>query len=165
MTLMYLNPSALSPDMQLYALGRTNVFPSVVGVPRKQIARMVRERQAFIRNLLRQSPHTAYSLPDFNELMATEIWSYAKRELRPILFKDWDTLIRDTPRLWNIFNHESAKLNRQYEDARNSNKRFMKHQYISITSKRRAFAHAVRDPRTLAEIEFACLGYITYGLP
>ena len=165
MALVYLNPSGLTTEMQLYAVGESNVFPSVVGIPRKQIVRMLRERRAFIRNLLSSSPQTAYALPDFNELMASEIWSYAKRELRPKLFRDWDTIIRDTPRLWNIFNHESARLNREYQDAMDSNKRFIKHQYISITSKRRAFTIAVRDPRILAEIEFACQGYTTYGLP
>lgn len=165
MTLKYLNPANLPIEMLRYAIGDTNTFPNVVGIPRKQIVRMVRQRQAFIRNLLGSAPHSAYALPDFNELMAAEIWSYAKRALRPELFRNWDTLIRQTPQLWNIFNHESASLNRDYQDALDSDRRFIKHQYISITSKRRAFALAVRDPRALAEIELACRGYITYGLP
>lgn len=165
MNIEYLNPNGWASDMLSYAVGTTNVFPNIVGIPRKQITRMIRQRQVFIRNLLGITPTLAYALPDFNELMATEIWSYAKREIRPKLFRDWDTLIRETPRFWNIFSHESARLNREYQDALDSNRRCIKHQYISITAKRRAFVLAVRNPHILGEIELACNGYTTYGLP
>ncbi len=165
MTLLYINPTKLQPEMLDYALGKTNVFPNVVATPRRQIVEMLRLRRAFIRNQLQVSPHTAYALPDFNELMAAEIWQYARRELRPLLFRDWDTLIREMPRFQDVFHHESATLYRDYQDAISSNRPFIKHRYLSITSKRKAFAKAVRDPRLLAEIELACTGSTTYGLP
>ncbi len=165
MTLLYINPTKLNPEMLSYALGQTNNFPNIVGVLRKSIVEMVRQRRAFIRNQLQVSPHTAYALPDFNELMADEIWHYAKRELRPLLFREWDARIRETPLFLDVFIHESAELNREYQDAISTNRAFIKHRYLSITSKRKAFAKAVRHPKILAEIELACTGSTTYGLP
>lgn len=165
MTLLYINPTRLTDEMLDYALGKTNVFPSIVGTPRRQILDMLRQRRAFIRNQLALSPRAAYALPDFNELMADEIWQYAKRELQPVLFRDWDTLIRETPLFLNVFLHESAQLYRDYQDAVSTNRSFIKHRYLSITSKRKAFAKAMCNPRILAEVELACTGRTTYGLP
>jgi hypothetical protein len=165
MTLLYINPTKLNPEMLRYALGQTNNFPNIIGLSRKPIAEMLRQRRAFIRNQLLVSPHTAYALPDFNELMAAEIWQYAKRDLQPLLFHDWDAIIRETPLFQDVFIHESAELYREYQDAIGANRPFIKHRYLSITSKRKAFAKAVRDPKILAEIELACTGSTTYGLP
>ena len=126
---------------------------------------MLRMRKSFLRNQLRENPDKAYALPDFNELMAEEIWQYAKHDLRPMLFNDWEAIIRQTPRFQNIFNHESAQLYRDYQDAISNNRSFIKHRYLSITAKRKAFAHAVRNPYILGEIELACTGVTTYGRP
>lgn len=165
MTPTYINPTKLSPHMLSYALGQNNIFPNIVGTSRKQVLDMLRQRRAYIRNLLRTSPEEAYRLPDFNELMADEIWQYAKHTLRPVLFLDWDNLIRQAPKLRDIFRHESAQLFREYQDAAEMNRPFIKHRYLSITGKRRAFAKAVRDPHILGEIEIVCFGKTEYGLP
>jgi hypothetical protein len=165
MTPTFINPTKLSPEMLAYALGQSNVFPNIVGTPRKQVLDMLRQRRAYIRNLLGKSPAVAYRLPDFNELMADEIWQYAKHQLRPVLFHDWDSLIRQTPKFRDVFTHESAQLFREYQDAAEMNRPFIKHRYLSITGKRRAFAKAVHDPHILGEIEVACLGKTKYGLP
>ena len=165
MTIEYINPNKLAPDILSYALGQTNNFPNIVGAPKKQITDMLRMRKSFLRNQLRENPDKAYALPDFNELMAEEIWQYAKHDLRPMLFNDWEAIIRQTPRFQNIFNHESAQLYRDYQDAISNNRSFIKHRYLSITAKRKAFAHAVRNPYILGEIELACTGVTTYGRP
>ncbi len=162
----FLNPYNLPAGMLHYALGQTSEYPNVTGVARKQVTTMDNMRRAFIRNLLTEKKQvSAHALPDFNQLMAAEIWQYAKSELRPVLFRDWDARIRETPRFSEVFYHEDAQLHREYHDAAQQNKRFTKHRYLSITSKRRAFAIAVKDATILGELEYACFGELRYGLP
>ena len=165
MNLEYLNPTKLSPEMLSYALGQTNLFPAIIGIPRKQTIVMLRMRRAFIRNLLEQHATSAYRLPDFNELMSAEIWQYAKQKLRPLVFLNWESIIREAPRFRDIFSHESAKQYREYHEAVEANRSFINHRYLSILSKRKAFATAVSDPYILGEIEIACTGTTRYGLP
>lgn len=165
MTIMYLHHE-LRDDMLRYGLGHTNRYPNVTGVAKKQIATMTNLRRAFIRSLLRDKQHAvAHALPDFNQLMSEEIWSYAKRELRPVLFREWESTIRETPRFSRIFSHEDAVLHSEYRQAVENNKRFTKHRYLSITAKRRAFAIAVQDAEILGELECACFGELRYGSP
>lgn len=158
-------PMDLPTHLHAYARGETDVYPNIGGVKKKDVQKMLRFRRNYIRQLLVTDPRKAHTLPDFNQLMSEEIWSYAKNELRPVLFKEWDDNIKHIRLLWDEFYRENAKLNREYKDAIDSGRPFIKHRYLSITAKRRAFAVAIRDPKTLAEIELTCLGETRYGIP
>lgn len=155
----------LPQHLQDYARGDTDKYPNTSGLKRKDVQKMERFRKNYIRNLLIKNPRKAHNLPDFNRLMSDEIWSYAKRELRPILFKKWDEVVGQIQPLWDEFYRENARLNREYKDAIDEGRHYTKHRYLSITAKRSAFASAIRNPVTLAHIELICLGETRYGIP
>lgn len=165
MEIIILNTNSLRPDMLAYGLGHSHTPPCLVGVKPKSVKNMNRLRQTFLRNSLRIDPKKTYAFPEFNSLMAEEIWAYAKRELRPVLFHDWENLIRQTQLFFPIFNRESNRMHRAYEDAVDANRTFMKYEYLAINSKRQAFAIAVQNPRILGELELVCFGELRYGLP
>lgn len=165
MTIVHFVPDL--PDAFIpYATGITHTEPPRGSHSFVLVKRMRQYRRAYLRNLLQHDSKTAYTLPDFESMMREEITRYVKQKILSYALHNWDLVIADAPNVRSWFVREHNRLYREYfDDVEKSRKPKKKLEYLLKDAIRRTVGFAARDAKLLGELEIACLGSTTYGIP
>ncbi len=165
MTVIHFVPD-LPPEFVAYATGVTNEEPKRGSHSFVVVKKMRQYRRAYLRNLLQHDGKAAYALADFEALMREEITVYVKQKLLSYALHNWDTVIADAPNIRNWFLREHNRLQREYfDDIEHSRIPKKKLEYLLKDAIRRTISVAAREPKLLGELELACIGSTTYGIP
>ncbi len=164
-TILHFAPD-LPNEFVAYAMGMTHVEPPRGSHSFVTVKRMRQYRRAYLRNLLQHDACAAYQLKDFELLMREEITIYVKQKILNYAIHNWDAVIRDAPTIRMWFMREHNRLLREYQDAVETGRKPKKKLgYILKDAVRRTISYAARDGTLLGELEVACLGTTTYGIP